>query len=142
MCEAREERTMHIHYRWDDEQKTLLLLSLEDGWTWVEYHDVAREITGMIRELGYMVDLIVDNSAKIPFPSGSALSHLREITRLIPDNLATIVLVGSNPVIKTINQILFRLVPTVAEITFMVDTREEAYAVIAQRRAKRGNHVG
>ncbi len=126
---------MSIHFRWADEEQTLLLLTLEEGWTWAEYHDVVRQVSGMIRQLGHTVDIIVENTARVPFPSGSALSQLRQVVRILPDNIGVIVVVSPNPFVKTINNILFQLVPKVRQITELADTREEALAIVAARRA-------
>ena len=129
---------MKIHYRWEDEDQTLMLVSLEEGWTWEEYYAVVQQLATTIRRLGHPVDAIVKNSARIPFPTGSALSHLRQIMRLVPDNIGVIVLVSSNPFVKTINQVLFQLLPTTREIAELADTEDEARTIIAERRARHG----
>jgi hypothetical protein len=127
---------MNVRYQWSDDQ-TLLLLTLEEGWTWAEYHSVVRELSAAIRQLGHPVDAIVENTARIPFPSGSALSHLRQMMRVVPDNIGVIVVVSPNPLVKTINQILFTIAPKLRETVELADTRAEALAIIEKWRAQR-----
>lgn len=133
---------MRITFQWEDAERTLLLLRLTDGWTWVEYHAVVSQLVVSIQQLDYAVDVIVENTARIPFPSGKALSHLRRIMRMVPDNIGVIVIVSANPFVKTINHILFRVMPKTREIGELADTVEEAHAIITRRRAQRRNDSG
>jgi hypothetical protein len=126
---------MNIRFRWADEEQTLVLLTLEDGWTWAEYHSLVRQISETIRQLGHTVDAVVEITSRAPFPSGSALSQLRQIARVLPDNIGVIVVVSPNPFVKTINTILFHLSPKLRQMVELADTREEALAIITARRA-------
>ncbi len=131
---------MHIYHQWDDPEQ-ILLLRLEDGWTWEEYHSVVAQLSETVRQLNHTVDAIVENTAKIPFPAGSALSNLRQVTRVLPNNFGVIVVVSPNPFVKTINNILMQLAPKLRETIALADTREEAYAIVVERRAQRGSTV-
>jgi hypothetical protein len=126
---------MNIHFRWANGEQTLLLLTLEEGWTWAEYHDVVRQLATMIRQLDYTVDAVVEITSRVPFPSGSALSQLRQVARILPENIGVIVVVSPNPFVKTINNILIQMTPKLRQMVELADTREEAHAVVAARRA-------
>ncbi len=130
---------MNIHYHWADDNQTLLMFTLQNGWTWEEYFATLKALVASIRQLEHPVDVIVENTSKIPFPSGSALSRLRQILPMLPDNIGVIVVVSPNPFVKTINQILFQLSPRVRAMTELADTREEAHIILMRRRAQRHN---
>lgn len=128
---------MSISFEWEDENQTLLLLTLSNGWTWEEYHAIVNQLVGIMRELDHIVDVIVENTAKIPFPSGAALFQLRKIARITPENLGVVVVVSRNPFVKSINQILMQISPQLRRTIALADVRDEAYAIIEGRRAQR-----
>jgi hypothetical protein len=122
-----------------DDNQTFLTVTLQNGWTWEEYLAIVKALAESIRQHGHTVDAIVEITSKIPFPSGSALSRLRQILPLLPNNIGVIDLVSPNPFVKTINQILFQLSTRARDIAELADSREEANALIVRRRAQRPN---
>jgi hypothetical protein len=65
---------MSIHFHWANEEQTLLLLTLEEGWTWAEYLDVVKRLSETIHQLSHTVDAIVEITSRAPFPSGSIVA--------------------------------------------------------------------
>jgi len=90
-----------------------------------------------IKTYSHNVDVIVELENIPSLLKGSAVSQLQQLTRAIPDNVRTIVIVTHNPFVRTVNTILFQIMPKARESGALASSVEEARAIIAERRVQR-----
>jgi hypothetical protein len=128
-----------ISFSWSDESHTLLLIKLQEGWTIAGYATFFDEMSAEIETSAQDVEVIIELENIPSILKGSIVSHLQQLTRAIPDNVRTIVIVTHNPFIRTVNTILFQIMPKARETGALASSVEEARAIIAERRARRHN---
>jgi hypothetical protein len=126
-----------ISYAWQEDGQTLLFIHLRAGWTMAGYAVLASQLIAGIKQLSHHVDVIVRVDTPPTMPTGSAVSHLRQLTRMVPSNVQTIVIVTQHPFVRTVNIILFQVMPKARASGALASSIEEAYAIIAERRAQR-----
>jgi hypothetical protein len=131
-------KSMPVLVNWDNPEKTIIRYQFIDPWTWPEYHTTYRRGWALISTVNYTVDLIIDFSQGGGMPP-SALRHFQTVAEQVHPNRGYIVVIASNPVIRSIMNTLARIYyfhPRAALGSFAGDL-EDAYRIVAQQQANR-----
>ncbi|MGJ3239655.1 MAG: hypothetical protein ACFE0Q_13175 [Anaerolineae bacterium] len=94
---------MAIHTRWDDNQKTRVLIEFETSWTWEQLDKALETTDNLLATVAHRVDVIIDlEGAEIP------KDYLKAAQRLLTDpnmgvrpNEGSRVVVGASQWIRT-----------------------------------------
>ena len=132
---------MPIQVKWFNTSKTIILQSYHTPWTWDNYHASAKEIDQMLDSVDYPVDLIVDFSDGAVLPA-KALSHFRRAVMDIHPNRGLVVMVGMNPYLAALQNVLEQMVPHSAARSRIAETLDEAIAIINAEGASRYSAAG
>ena len=131
---------MGINVSWYNEEKTIILREMIGNWTWEEFHTSQEQINGMLREVGYIVDQIIDtrNSGAIP---SSALTQFRNANKDVPDNAGTRVVIGTNAFYQMMFKILSNIFPNVTDRVILAKDMDSALALIREKQAERASNA-
>ncbi|MEO8608713.1 MAG: hypothetical protein ABI690_12560 [Chloroflexota bacterium] len=127
---------MGIQVQWDVQDPDILVFDLRAQWDWNEFHAAVRDGISMMNSLTQPVYVITLSAHGFP-PSSSVLSEFQKVMRILPQNVALIVVVTDNFMVETINQIFFRVSPLGRRIGRLAKTIDAARVLIAEDRAKR-----
>ncbi len=95
---------MAIVTRWDNKNKTVILLEFESEWTWNELEEAVQQADNLIGSVGHHVDLIIDlEGTSIPRDFLTAAKSLLSSGEARPNEGARVV-VGANGAIRTLYQ--------------------------------------
>lgn len=132
---------MPVRVRWNDDGKRSILAEFEPGWAWADYLDATVEMTAMMATVSHTVDLIADIRGTAMPPPGQALQTLAKAFNTAPDNLGLNVVVGANPVIRTILHLLKTVTMNKAASNFrFTDTAAAAEQVLLEEWAAQAAH--
>ncbi len=127
---------MSIQVEWDAQDQNILVFDLRSQGDWNEFHLAVQDGFCLINSVSQPVYVILLSAKRFP-PSPSILSEFQKATRLLPPNIALIVVVTDNYMVETINQIFFRVSPLGRRIGRLAKTVDAARTLIAEHRAKR-----
>jgi hypothetical protein len=122
---------MGVSLDWDNEEKTVIVFEVEWPITWDDLAATWSAITEMMRTVPHVVHIVLVAKTS-RFPAGNPLTNLRHIMRFEPKNLGLTILVTDNRFQATINTILFKMSPHLSKYGHVVETLEQAYALIAK----------
>jgi len=126
---------MGIRAIWDNDNKTLVRHIYESRWSLEDYYSLIDRHVAMLAEVDHEVDIINDLREAGPLPAGMA-SAIKWAARKAPANEGINVIVGANQFVKSLIDTVNKVAgPDVTAVTH-VSTLEEAYALIAERRAQ------
>lgn len=129
---------MPVLVDWDNPEKTIIRYQFIDPWTWQEYHETHARGWALISTVRYTVDLILDFNQGGGMPS-SALRHFQNAVESVHPNRGYVVIITTNPLIRSVMNALVRIYRYRSDGVngaFASDL-EEAYRIIANRRARR-----
>ena len=106
----------------------MILVKMENGWTWGDMYLGATEIEALLDSVTQDVCTIMDFSES-PLVPPHALTHLKNINRQSRANQIKLAIVGLNIVGKSVINIFIRLYGSLAQGTDikLVSTTEDAY---------------
>lgn len=123
---------MSVQYQWHN--PAVLVITVKSPWDWDEYMGVAEAAFSEMAHHDGKLATIVDIHEMGGLPSGSMLNQLGRISKLLPENLDTSVLVGAPYIVNTFMSVFMRLSPRAERVTVFAATIEEALNLIQQRR--------
>jgi len=132
---------MSIHVKWFNTSKTIILQEYHTPWNWKMYHNAAKEIDQMLDSVNYPVDVIVDFSDGAVLPA-KALSHFRRAVMDIHPNRGLVILVGMNPYLAALQDVLQQMVPHSTARSRIAETLDEAIAIINAEGSARYSATG
>lgn len=95
---------MAINTRWDNSNKTIVILEFETEWSWGDLETAVQKADSLIGSVQHFVDLIIDlEGASIPKDVMSAAKALLSSGEARPNEGARVV-VGANGAMRTIYQ--------------------------------------
>jgi hypothetical protein len=127
---------MGIQVQWDAQDPDILVFDLRCEWDWKEFHAAVQGAMPMILNTAHSVYVMTLSADSFP-QSPSILSEFQKVARLLPPNIALIVVVTDNYLVETINQIFFRVSPLGRRIGRLAKTTDAARAMIAEHRVQR-----
>jgi hypothetical protein len=128
---------MSLNVEWDDEEKTIILVTQSGGFAWDEWETVGRELEAMIDSVDHRVDVITDISdLVVPKDTLANFPKAARMPSLTHPSVGLTVFSGGSRFVQTLAN-LFDKVYRPGEKLVFVSTLEEAYEVIAEHRQAR-----
>jgi hypothetical protein len=125
-----------INVEWDNYEKTIIIWTFSSPWTWVEFWDTKNEVHAMIESVSHFVDIIVLTSVEQNLPP-NAISNIRGIFRNRHERGGLMVVVGAKKFLSIIVNLIVKFLPNADAQLQFADTREKAYDLIAEIKARR-----
>jgi len=126
---------MSVTYRWDNEEKSIMLFSFEEPWTWDEYYNMKPISDKIIAEVGHPVAAIIEIPQNLHLGS-NALGHSRTIDRTKPDNLWVMVIVTQSTLVRAFLGLADRLSSQFRDGFVQATSLEQARQIIAEKQTK------
>lgn len=124
-----------IEYGWYDDEKTIILITLPEEWTWTAFDEMGDAVQAMIGTVEHDVYQIFDLRASEKLPANPLQYSRRAFTRDVAPNTRMTIGVGLSPYVKSILDAIRRIMPS-AVITrwnlHLVNTLEAAEELIEQ----------
>jgi hypothetical protein len=119
---------MGLQRFWENDTKTVLRVESSSAWGWVEYDSFIDDLVAEIKKLDHVVHVILLPFAK--FPQGSPLPHLRRASRILPENVGKIIMVGGNLLFRSVNIALIKVNPKMSKRVIFVASIDEAWSLL------------
>jgi len=131
---------MSITVEWDNPERTIILCTYRDTWTWEEFFGAAQEASDLQDTVQHTVDMVLDMRDSASTPSG-VTGKFKEIARISHPNTGIRVLVTDADVMKLLFQVFATVYRPAARKYQVVDSLEKAYALIANLQQQRATGV-
>lgn len=133
---------MGIELYWDNDERTVMLCEITGSWTWDEMYQTLEKIKKVTDAADYEIGAILDVSQGISVPGGTiftptALEHAKRMLKMGEGGTGPVVIVGANPMIRTIYQTFHNLDRKALGNVRFAATVDEARAMLAQRQPAR-----
>ncbi len=129
---------MPIHVSWDDDARTIIRMDVTP-YTWDEFHSAFEAAFMLAASVPGQVDFIAVTSPDIRTPDPNFLPQLQKVVAAMPPNVGMIVLAGGSEFGRTMISIVARVTGWAKRFA-IVDTLDEARALIAERRSATEPH--
>lgn len=96
---------MPITASWNNEEKTIILITFEHPWIWHEFEAAYEQMDAMFKSVSHKTSLIL-NISNAGFPPPSAIEHFRRVSENRHANLDKIIVVGIPTFFRTMLNIL------------------------------------
>ncbi|MCL4255967.1 MAG: hypothetical protein KJ043_19575 [Anaerolineae bacterium] len=126
---------MPINVVWDDEEKTIVRQTYGQEISIAEYYDGVKKRLELISSVDHPVDLIIDLRGANTNLKG-VLTASRYANKHVPPNQRFVVLVGANLFVKSLVNVLGKILPKISNTIYFVETPEVAKQLIDENRAK------
>ena len=125
---------MSVDLYWDDDEQTVLLCEISDGWTWEELEKLFTKVEKLSAERGQTFGALLDLSGCEKLSTGSIFSagglrFFKQITRASGDR-GPMVVVGANPLINTVYRTASQLDASATKDTHFAATIDQARELI------------
>lgn len=125
--------TKTIRYIWEDDDRTILRIDYDKGWTVQDYEIVTRETIDIIEDLSHSVYTINNFGSNIIPPAGF-YKVLHRLQPLVPDNIEMVISVAHGPMLELLVRLITRLVPSIKPMAHIVFSLDEARAEITKHK--------
>jgi hypothetical protein len=128
---------MSFNVEWDDEGKTIILITQRDSFVWDEWEALGHELEAMIDSVDHRVDVITDiRDITIPKDTLANFPKAARMTSLTHPSVGVTVFFGGSHFVQTLANLFEKFYRPGEKLVF-VSTLEEAYEVIAEHRRAR-----
>ncbi|NDJ62522.1 MAG: hypothetical protein GYB67_15445 [Chloroflexi bacterium] len=127
---------MAIKVYWQDAAHSIIRFDYREQWTWQEFINAARASWAMADTSTHRVDLIANLTDGQTIPPTGAFGQINAITREGGRHWEIAVIVGVNPVIKTLVRAFKQIYREAGHKYLVADTIEDALTLIAEHRAQ------
>ena len=122
---------MTVYVDWTDENRSVLLMTIEEGWTWALFFECQEQAAEMVYMVDHSVSLIIDYKDTVPPRAILTYFPLMQKSPLYTcPNLVQIILVGSPNFQQSLLPIMARMTSHTSEIMTAASTLEEAFMFI------------
>jgi hypothetical protein len=122
---------MPISVTWDNEDKTILRMTVVERWTWDEYFASAQQARNEISTVDHPVDIIGDMLRSGPVPLGMPIRRFRFALDMMPANFRKAAIVGGSPFTKSLMIAFMQIYKKASEKMVLTQTIDEAYAALS-----------
>mgnify|MGYP001352780590 CR=1 FL=1 len=122
--------------RWMNEEHTLLLATLEDGWTWDDFHTAVDRAFLLIRNAKTYVDVIVELQGAPSAPMITMFEHVRGAMVERPSNYGHMVVVGASLALRLMVGRMLEAFPDKKISLHYADTVQEAIIRLNKARSE------
>ena len=91
---------------WHDAAQTIIRTEYSGAWTWDDFLASKVQIDTYLHSVNHTVHILSDSRASRGLPNGNALAVLSRSFQSAPDNIGTVVVLGANPLFKSLLQLL------------------------------------
>ena len=129
---------MPVIVEWDNEDKTVCRMELNENWTWDEVYPASLQGYDMLESVSHVVDIIMDMRLSRGIPNSSIFHARNTIGKRHPRTGLTVFL-GANTLFFSIWRVFNKVYVSLGaqqDFTF-ADTIEEAREMLAVRAAER-----
>lgn len=127
---------MGITVEWDNPEKTIIFCCYRGKWTWEEFFWAARKASDLQDTVHHTVDMILDMRDSVTTPTG-VTGRFKEIARISHPNTGTRVLVINADLMRLLFQVFASVYRPAAKKYQVVDSLDQAYALIADLQEQR-----
>lgn len=125
---------MPVEVVWDDEAKTIIRQIYSGRVILDDYYLATNKFVELANSVSHPVHSIMDRR-DVLMSQGSYLRVMRYANEKMPDNIGLRVIINGNVMTKIMVNIGERIAPRLISQIHLVDTLEEAHAVIAKHKA-------
>jgi hypothetical protein len=125
-----------ISAAWLNTEHMAVVVTATPPWSWEEFHALQQRHQNTLDTLDHKVDLIVDFTHSGKFPP-NAFRHLRTMRLRSHPNRGLVIMVGFNPYLQTVLNVLAQLNPTTTSRLRLVGTMDEARQLIQEMQQTR-----
>lgn len=126
---------MKAEIRWENAEKSIIRYTFSGVWNWDDFYQILEQRDFF--PLADNVDVIVDFRA-ISFAPSDAILHLKRAAKMAEGRNNTIVLISNSATIATLYQAFITMYKSLGKRLHIVNSDEEAYAVLETLKGKRG----
>lgn len=129
---------MNVSLDWDNDEQTIIRLTLHDGWAYDELFELNPRTIAMMRSVDHPVHVLVDYTLTNDMPLGSAM-HAKNLSKDWPANFGILAAVTTNLLVQRTLMLVQgadRGKRGIGSRVFFVPTFEEAYDKFAQYQAE------
>jgi hypothetical protein len=127
---TRPEKIMGVTVAWDDEEQTVVRLTVSDTWSAEELRATGIKTILLLRSVPHPVYVITDFSASKHLPIG-VFWQARELSQMRAPNWAAGIAITQDMLVKNLIDIFARIyLDNKERRSFVVRTNEEAYEII------------
>ncbi len=129
---------MPIHVEWHNEEKKVLVRTVEGYWTWENWYTTRDEAESMMATVNHPVIAVIDFTSSLGLPP-RALGQVTTLLSNPPDNLDITIIVGMSRFIQAIYNVGEKMYRGLAEKRRMIlaSSMEEAQPIIEERLKQR-----
>lgn len=121
----------HLSLDWDNAEKTILRLTIYNGWTWEDAFEMNPVGLRLLRDADHTVHVLVDFTNTRDLPTGATM-HMPTILNSYPPNLGLVIAVTQHTLVNRMINVLRAVFPgKLSEKFQVVDSFEDAYARFA-----------
>lgn len=133
---------MPIEVQWDNNEQTVIRWVYQWPWSWEEAYQAYEQEMALIDCVEHIVDGIADMRQAQGLPKGSLTAGISLMNKS-HERMDLLVILGANRLIQSMYDMMRKLYPGMAKKVKLVIVRseEEAYQVIAARRAERMQQI-
>lgn len=129
---------MPVTLDWDNPEKTILRLTLADGWAWEDLKVVSPVAIALMGSVDHTVHVLVDHTKTHDLARGGP-THALELMRILPPNFGIVVVVAEPVGIrKVLNAVGILTGTSLGRRIAGVATFEEAYRRFAAYKTQAG----
>lgn len=131
-----------IDVNWDEKDKSIIRMAITGDWTWEEYHDGTHQVSEMMNDVDYRVDVVMEMGEAGPLPMSAASLHLKSGLERMPDNHGVTVIVEADKLTRMVIESLDRVLPAARDHFFFAGSVSAARRVILVQRGASFNNSG
>ncbi|MBL8155000.1 MAG: hypothetical protein JNM70_12525 [Anaerolineae bacterium] len=133
---------MGIDLYWDDEAQTVLLLEINGPWRWEELRRTLATVHKLTAQADPEVGALIDVRKGLFLSAGTlfsadGLANARSLLTLGTDEPGPVVVVGTNPLVRSVYEAFAKLDGAMRSRVRFADTLDEAREVMAAWLAER-----
>lgn len=116
-----------ITTQWDNQEKTVILLTITDGWVWDDLYDALNTVKQMAVSVPQTDLGLIFNMERTSYHPIGVDKHLKRVLANIHPNVMYFMMVGTNIWLTGIHQVMTEVNVELAETHRLVPTLEEAH---------------
>jgi hypothetical protein len=137
---------MPIELYWDNDERTVMLIEVEGGYSWDDLYDVLRKIKKVTDNAPYTIGAILDVTRGATIPGGklftqTTLDHARNMLKMGEGGTGPVVIVGANSFIRLVFSTFYNLDRKALGNVQFAATPDEARAILAEKLSQQNSPV-
>jgi hypothetical protein len=137
---------MPIELYWDNDERTVMLIEVEGGYSWDDLYETLRKIKKVTDNAPCTIGAILDVSRGATIPGGklytqTALDHARNMLKMGEGGTGPVVIVGANSFIRLVFSTFYNLDRKALGNVQFAATTDEARASLVEKLNEQSNPV-